>query len=65
MAIKPKPVFFICPTCSWSKLFAPQSDALSELPPSECPKCGCDDLNVKPAGLLGSLVAASGKVLKS
>lgn len=64
MAIKPAPVLFTCPKCHWNKLFAPQSDALIESPPSKCPKCGREDLEVKPAGLLDNLAASFGKLLR-
>ncbi len=54
--IKPAPCRFRCPKCGWKKIFAPESDVLSELPPESCEKCGhapldCEDVS----GFLTSL----------
>lgn len=49
MPVKPTPRSYSCPSCSWSTVFAPRSDALIIPPPSECPRCGAQDLIVKPA----------------
>lgn len=51
MPIRPKPFTFVCDTCGWKKTIAPLSDALG---PGEwmdkCPKCGSNELRVRPAG---------------
>lgn len=65
MPIKPVPVLFTCPKCSWSIVFAPKSDVLTELYPNKCPKCGCEDLDAKSVGLLDKLAVSFGRILKS
>ncbi len=49
MPIKPTPKTYSCPSCNWSKLYAPASDALFVKPPTECPRCGVTDLLVENA----------------
>lgn len=50
MPIRPPPFTLTCPSCGWSKTFAPQSDALM---PSDldglgdvCPKCKHSPLKI-------------------
>lgn len=50
MAIRPNPFTFACKACGWKKTVAPQSDALGAGDWfSQCPKCGCQGLTMKPA----------------
>ncbi len=45
MPIKPPPSRYQCPSCNWSKVVRPQSDALTPLDYfDECPKCGEKEL---------------------
>lgn len=59
--IKPPPLTFSCPACSWQKTTYPKSDALGPGDYfSTCPKCGNEALDVRATrglGLLGVLGA--------
>lgn len=61
MAVKPNPFYIYCSICKWPISSAPASDVLTPFDlPSECPKCGNDDLKIKPSNnpltnLLGKL----------
>ena len=45
MPIKPSPSQYKCPSCNWSKVVRPQSDALTPLDYfDKCPKCGEKEL---------------------
>ena len=58
MPVRPSPTVIRCPACHWSQVFAPNSDAI---PPgtllAQCPKCGNQALEHKPAGVLKQLLA--------
>lgn len=56
MPIKPSPIRYKCPKCGWSKVFAPKSDALVEMPPKVCEKCGGTDLESSPVSALGEII---------
>ncbi len=64
MPIKPQPELIRCPKCDWKIVHAPQSDALIEPRPDVCPKCGNEELEVKPAGILDAAISPIISLLK-
>ena len=58
MPIKPNPVRIQCRQCGWSSIYAPRSDALLELPPNACEKCGNTDLEYSALTRLESAISS-------
>lgn len=58
MPIKPRPFTYECEGCGWTRIVAPQSDALR---PGEwfdqCPKCGSKALKMRSAGWFEGMLA--------
>ena len=49
MPIRPQSLDIRCPQCGWQMVWQPQSDALTSLPPTACPRCGHPELEARPA----------------
>lgn len=64
MPVKPTPIRIECRQCGWSTVYAPRSDALVELPPESCGRCGSADLARSAANLLDSAVSAAFSLFK-
>ena len=62
MPLKPKHLHIECRQCGWTTIFAPKSDALVELPPELCAKCGSEDVSQSSASIVESVVAAMGSL---
>lgn len=56
MAVKPPRLEIRCPQCGWQTVWQPQSDALTALPPAECPRCDHADLETRPASSVSALL---------
>ena len=59
MPIKPQPMLIQCRQCGWQTTYAPPSDALLIPPPENCAKCGCAELDSKPASAAGVMAVLS------
>lgn len=62
MPLKPQPLHIECRQCGWTTIFAPKSDALVELPPESCAKCGSEELSRSSASIVESVFAATGSL---
>ena len=63
MPIRPQPLTLNCSQCHWRTTWQPSSDALTHMPPSSCPQCGSEDLQVQQkTGLLADLADLAAKV---
>lgn len=49
MSIRPQALRITCPPCGWTMVYAPPSNAVFDLPPSTCKKCGKNHLNIAKA----------------
>lgn len=58
MPIKPQAMQYQCRQCGWKTCYAPQSDALVELPPERCAQCGSATLDAAPISRMDGLKAA-------
>ena len=64
MPIRPQPIRIQCRHCGWQTTYAPHSDALMELMPKTCAKCGSDQLDTSPAGLLEGALSSMSSLLR-
>jgi endogenous inhibitor of DNA gyrase (YacG/DUF329 family) len=66
MPIPPQPLNIHCPRCGWHTRWQPRSDALTteDVPPSQCPRCGNEALDLRQVrgvgGLLGGVLGRLG-----
>lgn len=64
MPIKPPPIKLRCPQCSWSQVFAPQSDVWASEIPRKCPRCNNSKLTVTTSNAVETLIATISNLLK-
>ena len=56
MPVPVGPIRLVCKTCGWHKTIVAQSDVV--FVPSNCPKCGGEDLACEPVGALERIVSS-------
>ena len=57
MPIRPQALRLTCPPCGWTMVYAPPANAVFDLPPSACKKCGHKHLNAAKATDLERTIA--------